>query len=103
MFISAVTGVYRFHPDSGEITNLPFSKRVVDELEGRMLNCKELTGDSAAIYVRKMRLFQARRMLESMEDSSVPKISKAAGFSNVSYFSKAFNEEFGIDPSDYLT
>lgn len=63
---------------------------------------KELTGFSAGAYVRKRRLQLARRLLEHGTVESVSRAGRAVGFQNVSYFSKLFEEQFGVSPFRYL-
>ncbi len=63
---------------------------------------KELTGDSAAAHVRKLRLEHARKLLESGGLASVSEAARRTGFSNVSYFSKVYEDAFGISPRAYL-
>lgn len=60
---------------------------------------KALTGRSIAAYIRSIRLEHGRSMLQETSQS-VSEISYAVGFSDPSYFSKSFSEEFGQSPSE---
>lgn len=57
-----------------------------------------LTGRSPAIYLRSLRLQKARQLLRST-DLSVKQIAYDVGFSDPSYFSRSYTEEFGESPS----
>ncbi len=59
---------------------------------------KALTGRSPALYIRAVRLYEARRMLEETS-LSVSEISYATGFSNPNYFSTCFKEAFQAPPT----
>ena len=63
---------------------------------------KEITGGPAANYIRSLRLNHARALLEQGAVRSVTHAAQESGFGNVSYFSKLFEETFGINPKQYL-
>lgn len=60
---------------------------------------KALTNTSTAIYIRKIRLLKAKKLLQTTV-LSVSEIAYITGFNDPSWFSKAFKEEFGFSPSD---
>jgi AraC-like DNA-binding protein len=62
-----------------------------------------LTGMSPARFMRAQRLLWAKQMLEQQRDT----ISQVAyececGFNNLSYFSRIFNQQFGLLPSAFI-
>ena len=59
---------------------------------------KALTGRSPAVYLRSLRLQKARQILQS-SDVSVKQVAYDVGFSDPSYFSRSYTEEFGESPS----
>lgn len=59
---------------------------------------KALTGRSPAVYIRSLRLQKAREILLS-SSLSVKKVAYEVGFSDPSYFSKSYTDEFGESPS----
>ncbi|MCB0589273.1 MAG: helix-turn-helix domain-containing protein, partial [Phaeodactylibacter sp.] len=59
---------------------------------------KGLTGKSIILYIRSVRLHQAREMLQST-DMNISEVGYAVGFTNPAYFSTAFLNEFGENPS----
>lgn len=59
-----------------------------------------LTGKSTSIYVRSFRLQQAKQLLKNPE-MNISQVAFAVGFSDPNYFTRTFNEEFGITPSTF--
>ncbi len=60
---------------------------------------KALTGLSPTVYIRSIRLQQAKVLLETTE-LSISEVAYQVGFSTPTYFSDAFLEVFGIRPSE---
>jgi AraC family transcriptional regulator len=61
---------------------------------------RAVTGESVAGLVRRLRLETAGRALRE-SDASVIEIAFAAGYGSPEAFSRAFQQAFGISPSDY--
>jgi AraC-like DNA-binding protein len=61
---------------------------------------KELTGQSARDFIKSVRLKQAGDLLISKK-FTVSEVAYALGFTNISHFSNAFKEFYGISPRDY--
>lgn len=59
-----------------------------------------LTGMSVNELIRKLRLQRAAQLLQQ-NWGPVSQVAYEVGFSNLSYFSKVFKEEFGMLPSEY--
>lgn len=59
---------------------------------------KALTGKSTSIFVRSLRLKKGKHLLK-YTDKSISEIAYEVGFSNPSYFTKSFTDEFGFPPS----
>ena len=62
---------------------------------------KRLTGFTGKRYIRELRLWKARQLLETGKYRTVKEVSYAVGFKNQRYFSRIFRERFGKYPSDY--
>jgi len=58
-----------------------------------------LTGLAPSAFIRKIKLQRAHQLLSS-KWGAVSQVAYEAGFENLSYFSKAFKEEFGKLPSE---
>lgn len=59
---------------------------------------KELSGVTPVEFVRSLRLFEAHKMLQD-PSKSVSEIAYSVGFTNLSYFTRSFKQEFGVLPS----
>lgn len=59
-----------------------------------------LTGLSSVQFIRSIRLKRAAQIL-LQDNSSVSDVMYQVGFSNLSYFSRLFKEEFGCMPKEY--
>ena len=61
---------------------------------------KELTGLSAAGFIRAVRLQHAAALLRDGADT-IAEVASAVGYRDASYFSRLFRETFGVPPSTY--
>ena len=59
---------------------------------------KALTGLSTSIYIRTLRLYKAKELLQS-SDLNISEIAYEVGFKDPNYFSRAFSDEFNTSPS----
>lgn len=60
---------------------------------------KALTNQATAQYIRSIRLEAGKKLLETT-DFSIGRISLEVGFKNQAHFSKAFQKEYGVLPSE---
>lgn len=58
---------------------------------------KEL-GFTFNIYMNKLRLAEAARLLSAKKDANIAEIAFSVGYNNVSYFNKLFKSEYGCTP-----
>ena len=63
---------------------------------------KQATGDSPLIYLQKLRVAAAKRMLES-NHLSMQEVSFAVGYQDVAFFRSLFQRHTGTSPSEYRT
>ena len=61
---------------------------------------KEATGDTPLIYLQKLRIAAAKRLLES-NHRSMQEISDAVGYQDAAFFRALFHRHAGISPSAY--
>jgi AraC-like DNA-binding protein len=52
-------------------------------------------------YLNKLRLTEAARLLEQVEEANIAEIAYSVGYKNVSYFNKLFKEEYRCTPKTY--
>lgn len=62
---------------------------------------KPITGQSINIFIRTVRLKHAASMMAE-PNATIGEIASAVGIWDNSYFSKAFREQFGKTPSEYM-
>lgn len=63
---------------------------------------KAVTGITPAIYIRKIRLAQARKMLRQ-DHLPIAEVAYACGFRDPNYFSRVYKQEYGVAPSEEST
>ena len=63
---------------------------------------KQLTGLTPNQYLREIRLQKAREHIYKGRYRSVKEVAQAVGFSSAKYFSRVFQERYGISPSEQL-
>lgn len=61
---------------------------------------KQATGDSPLLYLQKLRVAAAKRMLESNQ-RRMQEISDAVGYQDVAFFRALFQKHTGVSPSAY--
>jgi AraC-like DNA-binding protein/mannose-6-phosphate isomerase-like protein (cupin superfamily) len=59
---------------------------------------RRATGDTFQSYLKRRRLRFARALLDSTQ-LGVTEVSQAAGFNDLSYFGRAYREQYGVSPS----
>lgn len=89
------------------LTNPTFSIQQLTEVAGMGHSTfnekmKLETGLTPNLFVREIRLLQARTLLETVACSSVQEVCRKVGFQKTAYFSQLFKERFGKNPSAYL-
>lgn len=58
-------------------------------------------GFTFSIYLNKLRLTEASRLLTEKDEANVAEIAYSVGYKNVSYFNKLFKEEYGCTPKTF--
>jgi len=76
------------------------ARRVGMSLRNFVRRFKEATGDSPLIYLQKLRIAAAKRLLES-DHRSMQEISDAVGYTDVAFFRSLFQRHTGVSPSAY--
>jgi len=60
-----------------------------------------LTGQTPAAYIMKIRLSNAKRLLDKHPDMPISEVAYRCGFSDQAHFSHAFQKAFNISPSQW--
>jgi transcriptional regulator GlxA family with amidase domain len=76
------------------------ARRVGMSLRNFVRRFKQATGDSPLIYLQKLRVAAARRLLEA-DHRTMQEISDAVGYQDPAYFRTLFQRHTGVSPSAY--
>jgi transcriptional regulator GlxA family with amidase domain len=76
------------------------ARRVGMSMRNFVRRFKTATGDSPLMYLQKLRIAAAKRMLES-HHRSMQEISEAVGYHDVVFFRTLFQRHAGVSPSAY--
>ena len=76
------------------------ARRVGMSLRNFVRRFKRATGDSPLIYLQKLRVAAAKRLLES-DHRTMQEISDAVGYQDAAYFRMLFQRHTGASPSAY--
>jgi transcriptional regulator GlxA family with amidase domain len=76
------------------------ARRVGMSLRNFVRRFKQATGDSPLIYLQKLRIAAAKRLLES-DHRTMQEIGDAVGYQDVAFFRTLFQRHTGISPSAY--
>jgi signal transduction histidine kinase/DNA-binding response OmpR family regulator len=63
---------------------------------------KAVTGQSTTEFIRSIRIYRAAELLKQ-PGVTVSEVAYQVGFESASYFSRAFREQMGTSPSDWIT
>ena len=87
--------------DNSAYTVEQFSKDMCMDRTGLYRKLTALSGLTPSAFIRSIRLKHAVRLLE--QGMSVAEVTDRIGFGTTGYFSKCFQEEFGVKPSQYVS
>jgi transcriptional regulator GlxA family with amidase domain len=76
------------------------ARRVGMSMRNFVRRFKHATGDSPLMYLQKVRIAAAKRMLESSH-RNIQEISDAVGYQDIAFFRLLFQRHTGVSPSDY--
>jgi transcriptional regulator GlxA family with amidase domain len=76
------------------------ARRVGMSLRNFVRRFKQATGDSPLMYLQKLRIAAAKRLLES-DHRTVQEISGAVGYQDVAFFRSLFQRHTGVSPNAY--
>lgn len=88
--------------EKAELTAATLAKASHVSLSTLQRKIKRITGLTVTLYLREIRLQQARNFLESSTYDNIIDISNAAGFRSPYYFGQIYEERFGKKVTDYF-
>ncbi len=99
-FLKKVREIIEAHLSDAEFGTEELCKAIGMSKSQLYRKLKALTNRSIGLYIRSIRLHHALELLKTM-DLTISEIAYEVGFTNLSYFSRVFTEEFGERPSFY--
>jgi signal transduction histidine kinase/DNA-binding response OmpR family regulator/ligand-binding sensor domain-containing protein len=100
LFLQKISAVVEANMDNPDLDSELLCKELLMSRSSLFRKIKALTNQSATEFVRTFRLRRAAWLLVNSE-RSVTDIAYDTGFSQVSYFSTCFHEQFKASPSDF--
>jgi signal transduction histidine kinase/ligand-binding sensor domain-containing protein/DNA-binding response OmpR family regulator len=97
-FMLRVGEVIEKHISEEEFDTEEFCKEIAMSRSHLHKKLKALTGKSASLYVRSVKMIKAKKMIED-QTGNISEIAYSLGFSSPAYFTRCFKEEFGYPPS----
>lgn len=76
------------------------ARRVGMSMRNFVRRFKQATGDSPLLYLQKLRIAAAKRLLES-DQRTMQEIGVAVGYTDVAFFRSLFQRHTGVSPSAY--
>jgi len=76
------------------------ARRVGMSVRNFVRRFKQATGDSPVVYLQKLRVAAAKRMLESTH-RNIEEVSDAVGYQDIAFFRALFYRHTGVSPSTY--
>ncbi|GAB5417222.1 MAG: hypothetical protein Crog4KO_20880 [Crocinitomicaceae bacterium] len=87
------------HLDNSELAISDLAKSLGYGRNRFQKEVKELSGLTPVEFVRSLRLYEANQMLRD-PSKTISEVAYSVGFSNLSYFTRSFKQEFGVLPSE---
>lgn len=98
-FLKKVKEIIYDHLDDSEFGILQLCRKIFVSRTQLHKKLKALTGLSASLFIRQIRLFAARELLKD-DKLNVTEIAYRVGFTDPNYFTRCFTQEFGMPPSE---
>ena len=97
-FMLKIRGIMEAHLDNDQFGIQQLCKEIGMSRAQLYRKFKSLTDKTVNEYLISFRLFKAKEMLMN-SDLNVSEVAYEVGFKNLSHFSRAFREAFGLSPS----
>jgi signal transduction histidine kinase/DNA-binding response OmpR family regulator len=101
MFVRKLTDAIHRHLDDGSFNVDNFCRELNVSRTLLHMKLKKITGLSTTEFMKKIRLNEAKRMLEE-GSMTISEIAYSVGFNDPAYFSKSFKKQYGKIPSSLI-
>lgn len=101
-FLKKFDSLVRENISNSELSNEFLAEGMNMSLSTMMRKIKKLLNTSPNNYIRTTRMSIAARMLLDSHGNNITDICYSVGFSNVSYFTKCFKEQYGMTPTEWV-
>ena len=101
-FLEKALEVVELHLSDSEFNVLIFGQEMAMSRQQMHRKLRALVNHSATEFIRTIRLNKAAFLLVQ-KTGTVSEIAYDVGFKTLSYFTKSFQDQFGITPSEYTT
>lgn len=98
--IRDITKIIEDNMDSEELNVATLAEKSGMEQKQLYRKVKQLTGCSPIAYIKKLRMKKAAVLLKEKQ-FTVSEVMYMVGYTNASYFTRCFSEEFGMTPKQY--
>ena len=100
-FLQKAVDIVNHHLTNTEFNIVQFGQEMAMSRQQMHRKFRALVNQSATEFIRTIRLKKAAELL-SQKSGTVSEIAYDVGFNTLSYFTKSFQEHFGMTPSEYL-
>lgn len=100
LFLKKIYDLVHANLDNPDFGNSELSNKMLLSESQLYRKIKAITNKSPAIYIRSLRLLQAKELLLNT-NMTIAEIAYNTGFNEPSYFSRSFSKEFDTSPSNF--
>ena len=101
-FLQKALDIVTLHLSDTDFNVVEFGQEMAMSRQQMYRKFKALVDQSATEFIRTIRLKKAAGLLEQ-KSGNVSEIAFDVGFNTLSYFTKCFQEYYGVTPSEYLS
>jgi AraC-like DNA-binding protein len=101
-FLQRARDCVKKHMDDSEFDRDSFASEMGASASTLYNKLRALTGMNVSIFIRDIRMKEAKRLVETQPDLRVSDLAYMVGFKDPKYFATCFKKEFGIQPSELI-